>query len=55
MLDDQICIGVGLLHQGQFFLKQVDSYDVVDSVWEGKDGIEPLDVVLDNGDHCEVT
>jgi len=54
MLDDEVGIGIWLSHQGQFFLQQVDGDDVIDGVREGGDGIEPLNVILNDGDHGEV-
>jgi hypothetical protein len=35
-------------------LKQIDGYDIIDGVRERCDGIQSLDVVLDDRDHHEV-
>ena len=54
MLDDEIRIGVGLTHKGEFLLEQVDCDDIVDGVRERGDGIQAFNVILNDRDDGEV-
>jgi hypothetical protein len=52
VLDNEVRVGVRLAHEGELFLKHVDGDDVVHCVRERGNGVESLNVILDNGDHC---